>query len=122
VYYGSAVEGATTAETNQAQQIFVAVAGESATGSEALTKALIINTSVSESVGVAVENSIAASIFYAQLIASATITSTSTSRFLWEIIDDNEDANWQNINDGQTTVWAAIPDTQTPSWVDVQTV
>jgi hypothetical protein len=75
-----------------------------------MSAAHTLETSVSEGAVASVEAVVAASIFYAYLVAGATIADTLTARFLWEPIDDNQDASWQNINDGQT-----------PSWTPVQT-
>jgi hypothetical protein len=51
---------------------------------------------------------VSASIFYAYLTENATIADALTARFLWEPIDDNQDANWQNINDAQTQSWTPV--------------
>jgi hypothetical protein len=55
-----------------------------------------------------VEAVVAASIFYAYVTVGATIADQLTARFLWEPIDDNQDANWQNINDAQTQSWTPV--------------
>jgi hypothetical protein len=37
------------------------------------------------------------------------VTSTETSRLLWELIDDSQTPNWQNIDNTDTPSWALIP-------------
>jgi hypothetical protein len=86
----------------------------------------------------------AAVAFLAAITELATGTDSITTRFLWEIIDDEQTANWgnvtntqtagwQNVNDTQTTNWqnitntqspgwAQVSDTQTPAWTDVSTI
>ena len=83
---------------------------ESATGSDAMSVQHTLETSVSEGAVASVESMVVASIFYAYLIAGATAADAITARYLWELIDDNQNANWQNISNGQN-----------PSWTPVQT-
>ena len=110
-YFANVDESATASETTFAQHVMPVSVSESTTGSDAVSARHILETSVSEGAVASVEAVVAASIYYAYLVAGATIADQLTARFLWEPIDDNQDANWQNINDGQT-----------PSWTPVQTV
>jgi hypothetical protein len=80
-----------------------------------------LETSVSEGAVASVEAVVAASIFYAYLVANATIADQLTSRYLWELIDDNQTANWQNISNGQTPAWATINTDETANWQQVVT-
>jgi len=68
----------------------------------------VFDSRIDESAVASVEAVVSASIFYAYLVAGATIADTLTARFLWEPIDDNQDANWQNINDAQTQSWTPV--------------
>jgi hypothetical protein len=107
-YFANADESATASETNSAQHVMPVSVSESATGVDAVSTNHIMQSSVSESAVASVEAVVAASIFYAYLVAGATIADTLTARFLWEPIDDNQDANWQNINDAQTQSWTPV--------------
>jgi hypothetical protein len=94
---------------------------ESATGTDVTATKQIFDTRILESVTASELDVVAGSIWYVYMVAGATIGDQLTARYLWEPIDDNQDANWQNINDGQTPAWSAISDNQTPSWTPVQT-
>jgi hypothetical protein len=107
-YFANADESATASETNSAQHVMPVSVSESATGTDAMAVKQVFDSRVSESAVASVEAVVAASIFYAYLVAGATIADTLTARFLWEPIDDNQDPNWQNINDGQTQSWTPV--------------
>ena len=107
-FFASANETATASETNVAQQIFETAVSENTTGADTVSVAHTLETSVSEGAVASVEAVVAASIFYAYLTENATIADALTARFLWEPIDDNQDANWQNINDAQTQSWTPV--------------
>jgi hypothetical protein len=107
-YFANANETATASETNSAQHVMPVSVSESATGVDAVSTNHIMQSSVSESAVASVEAVVAASIFYAYMVAGATIADTLTARFLWEPIDDNQDPNWQNINDAQTQSWTPV--------------
>jgi hypothetical protein len=38
------------------------------------------------------------------------------ARFLWELIDDTQNANWQNITNTQNPGWVLVSSTQGASW------
>jgi hypothetical protein len=108
-YFASADETATASETASTQHVMPVSVSESATGADSdATAVQVFDSRVSESAVASVEAVVAASIFYAYLVAGATIADTLTARFLWEPIDDNQDANWQNINDAQTQSWTPV--------------
>jgi hypothetical protein len=50
-------------------------------------------------------------VFATAVSEGVTISDQLTSRPLWELIDDNQNANWQNINDAQTSNWQDIATT-----------
>lgn len=120
-YYGSVDETATASDDVSTQHIMPVSVSEDAGIADAVSASHTLETSVSEGAVASVEAVVAASIFYAYVVAGATAADAITSRYLWELIDDNEDANWQNINDGQTPGWATVGDTQTPNWADIAT-
>lgn len=110
-FFGSVSESAVATDTASAQHVMPVSVSEAATGADSdATAVQVFDTRVSESAVASVEAVVAASIYYAYLVAGATIADQLTARFLWEPIDDNQNANWQNINDGQT-----------PSWTEIQT-
>ena len=52
---------------------------------------------------------------------TATISETNGGRYLWEIIDDTQDANWQNITNVQSSGWTQVSDTQDAGWTQIDT-
>ena len=65
----------------------------------------------------------------AQFVASfnylATVTEAAmagdsiSSGYLWNPIDDTQNANWGVINNAQTPGWETIDDTQAPNWQNI---
>jgi hypothetical protein len=108
-FFANANESATASESNIAQLDMPVSVSESATGADSdATAVQVFDSRIDESAMASVEAVVAASIFYAYLVAGATVADELTARFLWEPIDDNQDANWQNINDGQTQSWTPV--------------
>jgi len=107
-YFANANETATASETNSAQHVMPVSVAETATGTDTVSVAHTLETSVSESATASEVAAVFGAIFYASLTENATIADALTARFLWEPIDDNQDANWQNINDAQTQSWTPV--------------
>jgi len=107
-YFANANETATASETNSAQHVMPVSVSESATGADTMSVAHTLETSVSEGATASEVAAVFGAIFYASLTENATIADALTARFLWEPIDDNQDANWQNINDAQTQSWTPV--------------
>jgi hypothetical protein len=108
-YFASVSEASTSSETVATTGVYNLSVSENATGADSDAVAVQgFNSRIEESAVASVEAVVAASIFYAYLVAGATIADTLTARFLWEPIDDNQDANWQNINDAQTQSWTPV--------------
>jgi hypothetical protein len=107
-YFASVSETANASETDSAQHVMPVSVSESATGADAVSTKQVFDSRVAESAVASEIDVVSASIFYAYLTENATIADTLTARFLWEPIDDNQDANWQNINDAQTSSWTPV--------------
>jgi hypothetical protein len=109
-YFANVDETITASETTETNINFVVPITESAAGSEVNSAQHVLDARVSEAAMASVQAVVSSAIFYVYVTTSATIADELTARFLWEPIDDNQDANWQNINDSQT-----------PNWTEVQT-
>ena len=107
-FFGSVSETATASETMATQHVMPVSVSESATGADVMSVKHTLETSVSEGATASEVAAVFGAIFYASLTENATITDALTARFLWEPIDDNQDANWQNINDAQTQSWTPV--------------
>jgi hypothetical protein len=54
-----------------------------------------------------------------QFSDSAAITDAVVGAFLWNLIDDNQNANWVTITTPQNPNWTDIDDSQNPGWQNI---
>lgn len=96
-----------TDETNSILAAIGGVVSESAAASDAFIAQLNFAVSIAESVAAtdALGNSLN---FAASVNESVSATDQATSVFLWNVIDDSQNANWQNINDTQSAGWTDV--------------
>lgn len=52
---------------------------------------------------------------------STTITDADIANFLWNVINDSQNANWGTINSAAATTWGTVPTDQTPGWSRIKT-
>lgn len=121
VYFSDASETAVISDSPDVEHVKFVSLDEASTGSDAVSASHNLATSVSERAVASVDSAVAASIFYAYLLAEAGITDSPFARFLWEPVDDNQNANWQNINDAQSAGWAQVGTAQSANWQEVIT-
>jgi hypothetical protein len=121
VYFSDANETVVASDSPDVEHVKFVSVDETATGADAVSASHNLVTSVSERAVASVNTAVAASIFYAYLVAEARIADSPFARFLWEPVDDNQDANWQNINDAQSAGWAQVGTIQSPDWQQVIT-
>jgi hypothetical protein len=69
----------------------------------------------------AVDAFLAAAVFIATVQGGATAADQVVCRFLWELIDDSQNANWTTINDAQAPGWTTIDTAQTNPWTVIGT-
>ena len=60
-------------------------------------------------------------VFTAVVQEAATIADTVISRYLWELINTQQNPNWQGINTQQTPAWQDINTQQNPNWQEITT-
>jgi hypothetical protein len=53
------------------------------------------------------------------VVESATILDFVIGAYLWNLIDDDQNANWANISNPQNPGWNDIDDSQNPSWQNI---
>ena len=96
-----------TDETNSILAAIGGVVSESAAASDAFIAQVNFAISVAESVAAtdALGNFLN---FAASVSESVSATDQATSVFLWNVIDDSQNANWQNINDTQSAGWTDV--------------
>jgi hypothetical protein len=135
-------ETATATDTTQSAIIFVGAIAESATATDltaslaqflaqvAETSTITDVTLVAPSVfGPQVQEAVTAldlvstfGTFNVQFVDSATALDSVIGAFLWNLIDDNQNANWVTITTPQTPTWTSIDDSQSPGWQNINTV
>ena len=94
-------ENASGLDNSAAQQIFVAALAEFVSGLDNFSPAgSVFNTSVAESV---------------------TALDLFSALYLWNLIDDAQNANWALLNASQTPGWSVVDDSQTPNWQNINT-
>jgi hypothetical protein len=100
----------TATATDSADSILAAIGGvvsETAAASDAFVAQVNFAVSVAESLAAADAVSNVMS-FAASVNESVAALDQVTSLFLWNLIDDSQDANWQNINNTQSTSWTDV--------------
>ena len=65
---------------------------------------------------------VAQAIFIAAVIEAATAADSLTCAFLWNLIDDAQNANWTTINDSNGTTWSNINSSGDAGWTDIPTI
>jgi hypothetical protein len=61
----------------------------------------------------------AGSVYNAPVLESATIADSLIGGFLWNLIDNIENADWGGISNIQAVSWTGVADNQTPNWQNV---
>jgi hypothetical protein len=104
----SLTEAATaTDETNSILAAIGGVVSESAAVSDAFIAQVNFAASIAETAAAA--DSLGNSLnFAASVNESASATDQATSVFLWNVIDDSQNANWNDINNTQSTSWTDV--------------
>jgi hypothetical protein len=136
VFAGVVLESATATDTTQAANIFVGAIAETATATD-LTASLaqflaqVAETSTATDVtlvapsvfGAQVQEAVAAldlvstfATFNVQFVDSATALDSVIGAYLWNLIDDGQNANWVTIATPQVPTWTNIDDSQNPNW------
>lgn len=137
VFPASLAETATGTETNSAAFIPLATISESATITDAASALQAFAANISETSAAADSVLVAPSIFNAIAVAaataidnfnpagsiynvtipeSATLSDSVIGAYLWNLINDAQNANWTTINDAQSGTWIDIDDSQNPGW------
>jgi hypothetical protein len=139
VFASVILESATATDTTQAAKIFVSAVDETATATDltaslaqflaqvAETSTITDVTLVAPSVfGSQVQEAVAAldlvsafATFNVQFVDSATALDAVIGAYLWNLIDDNQNANWVTIATPQAPTWTSIDDSQNPNWQNV---
>jgi hypothetical protein len=68
-----------------------------------------------------VDTSVNGLLYLAALQEAATASDSFYARFLWEIIDDAQNANWSNIDTSGNANWAEIDNSSPTVWDIIQT-
>jgi hypothetical protein len=58
-------------------------------------------------------------IYNAAVGEALVILDQAAGSYLWNLIDDSQDANWQNVPAVQVADWVQVDDTQTTNWQNV---
>ena len=100
----------TATATDATNSILAAIGGvvsETAAASDSFVARVNFAVSVAEAVAAAdsVANVMS---FAASVNESVAALDQVTSLFLWNLIDDSQNANWQNINDTQSAGWTDV--------------
>ena len=139
VFASVILESATATDTVQAATIFLSAVNETATATDltaslaqflaqiAETSTVTDVTLVAPSVfGSQVQEAVAAldlvstfGTFNVQFVDSATALDAVIGAYLWNLIDDNQNANWVTIATPQAPTWTSIDDSQNPNWQNV---
>jgi len=142
VFASVILESATATDTVQAATIFLSAVNETATATDltaslaqflaqiAETSTVTDVTLVAPSVfGAQVQEAVAAldlvstfGTFNVQFVDSATALDAVIGAYLWNLIDDNQNANWVTIATPQAPTWTSIDDSQPPGWQNINTV
>jgi hypothetical protein len=69
-----------------------------------------------------VDLSSAGLLYLAALQEAASASDSVFPSFLWNVIDDTQNANWGNIGTAQNPNWGAIDDSQNAAWAALETV
>jgi hypothetical protein len=142
VFAGVVLESATATDTTQSAVIFVGAIAETATATD-LTASLaqflaqVAETSTATDVtlvapsvfGAQVQEAVAAldlvsafGTFNVQFVDSATALDSVLGAFLWNLIDDGQNANWVTISTPQVPTWTSIDDSQNANWQNINNI
>jgi hypothetical protein len=142
VFASVILESATATDTVQAATIFLSAVNETATATDltaslaqflaqiAETSTITDVTLVAPSVfGSQVQEAAAAldlvstfGTFNVQFVDSATALDAVIGAYLWNLIDDNQNANWVTITTPQNPNWTVIDDSQNANWQNINNV
>jgi hypothetical protein len=120
--FSASVEAVITgADTTSAALVLDCLVDELGTAGDSTSVAASTFTApVVESVS-AVDAFLAAAVFIATVQGGATAADQVVCRFLWELIDDSQNAGWTTINDAQAPGWTTIDTAQTNPWTVIGT-
>jgi hypothetical protein len=130
---GQVFEEATAVDVAAALAAFVARTEDHASAADINLVAPSIFNAIALAAAQAVDNTDApGSVFNASMTESVTLLDSLIGGFLWNLIDDSQDANWQNVpavqvagwvqvDDSQTTTWQAVDSAQVSTWTEVDT-
>jgi hypothetical protein len=112
-------ESATGTDTASSAQTFAVSLAEQASGADqTLVAPSTFNVTVPESVQT-VDVFIASAIFPVSIAEQIAMADTLAGNYLWNLIDDSQNANWQNVNNTQNPIWTDIDDSQSSTWTPV---
>jgi hypothetical protein len=70
---------------------------------------------------IATDSVLAVQQFLCLIQESITASDIVFARFLWELINDSQNANWATIDDSETVTWATIGASQSAGWSTIDT-
>ncbi len=110
-------ESATAVDVAAALAAFVARTEESASASDVnLVAPSIFNAIALASARVFDRPDPSGSIFNVSMTESVTMLDSLIGGFLWNLIDDIQNADWQNVGNAQGTEWTQINTDDNPNW------
>jgi hypothetical protein len=110
-------ESATAEDVAAALAAFVARTEESASASDVnLVAPSIFNAIALASAQVADNADAPGSVFNVSMTESVTLLDSLIGGFLWNLINDSQDANWQNVVVPGGTLWTLVDSTNNPNW------
>jgi hypothetical protein len=114
------IETATVTDVTSALAAFAARTAESANITDAVSPPGSIYNPVVLAVAQLLDRvSPAGSVYNAPVLESATIADSLIGGFLWNLIDNIENADWGGISNIQAVSWTGVADNQTPNWQNV---
>jgi hypothetical protein len=109
-------EAASGVDSSIAGSVFVASIVEAVSGQDTLTTQLqAINAILEAAAGV--DGVLTSAVLNIAVVESATGSAVFDAAFLWNLIDDAQNAGWSLIDDGQTVTWTLLDNAQTVTWV-----
>jgi hypothetical protein len=114
---GQVNESATAVDVAAALAAFVARTEDNASASDVnLVAPSIFNAIALASAQVADNADAPGSVFNVSMTESVTLLDSLIGGFLWNLINDSQDANWQNVVVPGGTLWTLVDSTNNPNW------
>ena len=117
---GQVNESATAVDVAAALAAFVARTEDNASAADINLVAPSIFNAIALAAAQVADNADApGSVFNVSMTESVILLDSLIGGFLWNLIDDSQDANWQNVPAVQVADWVQVDDTQTTNWQNV---